>query len=332
MANNSARFSHQPERKTIGAINLVAALFIVATLASFAAPAMASASDRQEDIRMLKQAIADPGNTALLTRLNGEIEKRIASNPGFALHHYVHGWLLSHLGRYAKSAAAYDRASALDPTMSDAWYNAGVALAQLGRDKEALARWNSAIKADPKNVDAWYNAAQTYYNYHQFKSALAYWKKAQALTPNNFEINKKVLQAFNALHERMEAAQARTALITLWRNSQDPHTKALTEFCFDQRDVGKIHIYAYETFEPERKNGRIYTFRLADKNNHVIGLVTLEPARIGAVTGPPWLLGYTRRDRTHVNTNHTYTELPPFETLWSDVEATTRKQFADDVN
>lgn len=307
-------------------------LALVVTLAALAAatPRALAEPPAPPAVQILQRAEADPQNTTLLEQLLGEVDKEVAANPKLAVNHYVHGWLLSHLGRGAEAVTAYDRAAELEPGFADALYNCGVVLSDLGRSDEALAHWNAAAEADPKHIDAYYNAAQTYYNRHQYKDALERWQKALALDPGDFDVQKKVLQAFNGLHERAGATKAREALLALWRDSDDPRVKAMTEFCFDQREVGKVHVYAYETLDPKGDLFYPYTFKLAGPDNRIFGSVRLESSAVIREAGTPYILGFSS-GATHATTRTAYKTLPSYGALWPDVEKIIRKEFASAV-
>jgi|GEM_PF-1677686 len=305
-------------------------LALVLALASFASAAGAATPEEKQATSILERGSADPANAKLLGELLGEIDKQIAAHPDVAIEHYVRGWLLSHLGRREEAVKAYDKAVEIDPKLSDALYNCGVVLSDLGRFEEAIARWDAATKVDPRHIDAYYNAAQTHYNRHQYDEALSRWEKALAVDPGDFDIQKKVLQALNGMGDKARAAKARDALIQMWKTSDDERVRGLREFCFDQKDVGKVHVYAYETFEPKGDLVYHYTFRLTDEKNQLIGAVMLESSAVIRELGTPYLIGYNR-DEKHHSTGHTYAKLPTWEQLWPDVEKVVREAFGDKV-
>ncbi|TNF30967.1 MAG: tetratricopeptide repeat protein [Deltaproteobacteria bacterium] len=311
-------------------LRLLALLALAATLTVAPASASAAVPGDAEALKILERGMADPGNATLLGQLLGEVDREVASHPDAPSAHYARGWLLSHLGRGEEAVKAYDRASALDPKLADALYNCGVVLSDLGRHDEALARWDAATKVDPRMIDAYYNAAQTYYNRRQFKEALERWEQAAALDPGDFGVAKKVLQALNALGDKPRAAKAREALIALWKSAEDERVRGLSEFCFDQRDVGKAHVYIYETFEPKGDLYYVYTVRVAGPQNKLAGAVMLESSAVIRELGTPYVLGFNRNEQHHT-TDRAYKELPSWDLLWPEMEKIIRAEFADVV-
>jgi tetratricopeptide (TPR) repeat protein len=274
----------------------------------------AAGGEEPRAVQILKEAEANEKNRTVLEKCLAQIDREIAARPNLALNHYTRGWLLSRLARPDDAVAAYDRALALDPKLADAAYNAGVVLADMRREEEALKRWDAAVKADPKHVDALYNAGQLRYNRKEFAKALECWSKARLLAPADFGVAKKVLQATNALGDRAAAKKAREAVFEIWRTSQDDQVRKLTEYVFDQFDVGKLHVYAFETFEPKGDLYCVYTFRAAGPDNKIVGTVQLESSKIIREMGTPYILGYTT-GAVHHTTSSTFKELPTYEAL-----------------
>jgi tetratricopeptide (TPR) repeat protein len=300
------------------------------TLAAPGASAQPGGAGASVAAKIMQRGEADPQNPALLVGLLAELDAETAAHPKVALNHRVRGWVLSHLGRREDAVAAYDAAVELDPKQVDALYECGVVLSDLGRFDEAIARWDAAAKVDPRNIDAFYNAAQTHYNRRQYKQALERWRKAQALDPGDFDVAKKILQALNGLGDKRRAAKAREALIAMWRGSDDERVRGLTEFCFDRKDVGEVHVYAYETFEPKGDLYYVYTFRLTGPDDQLVGAVQLESSAITRAAGTPFVIGFNRDD-THHTTDRAYKQLPTREALWPEVEKVIRAEFADAV-
>jgi tetratricopeptide (TPR) repeat protein len=301
---------------------------IILLFCAFLFPAQtAGAAGQPRAIQIIEQAEKNPNDKALLTNSLSEIDREIASAPRLAVNHYVRGWLLSHLGRLEESVVAYDRAVEIDPKFADAYYNAGVVLADLGRTEEALKRWYAATEADPKHVDAYYNAGQVHYNRKEFAKALDRWSKARALAPDDFDIAKKVLQAYNALGDRGAAAKARETVFQIWRTSNNPGVRRLTEYVFDQFDVGATHVYAYETFEPKGDMYYVYTFRVAGANGKLAGSVQLESSAVIREMRTPYILGVTTGNR-HETLSQSFKALPTYDTLRPIVTKIIAERFA----
>jgi len=273
-----------------------------------------SPSQEEPAILILKEAEANKQDRKVLEGCLARIEAETKARPGFGLNHYVAGWILSHLGKLEEAVASYDRAFKNDPKLAAAAYNAGVILAGLGRDNDAVERWEAAIVSAPEDIDALYNLAQLHYNRKDFAAALQSWSKARELAPSDFEIAKKVLQATNALGQRAAAVKAREAVFDLWRTSDDPEVRKLTEYVFDQFDVGTLHIFAFETFEPKGDSYNVYAFKAAGPDNKTVGTVQLESSPSLRDAGTPYIIG-VKAGGEHRTLGMAFKDLPSYDVL-----------------
>ena len=313
----AGRMAEAPVAVISPAWRLVAAGLALVLAAVTAVPVRALKTSRAQEepaLQILREAMGHEQDRAVLESCLARIDGEIQARPGFGLNHYAAGWILSHLGKSEEAVAAYDKAIKADPKIADAAYNAGVILAGLGREAEAARHWEAAIAADPSHIDALYNLGQLRYNGKQFAEALESWSKAHALAPSDFDIAKKVLQATQALGRREAAQQARAAVFAIWKASEDPKVRALTEYVFDQFDVGKLHVYAYETFEPKGELYYVYTFRAAGPDGKVVGTAQLESSTAIRDMGTPYILGVTV-GQDHHTLKDTFKELPSYDVL-----------------
>ncbi|NJR71257.1 MAG: tetratricopeptide repeat protein [Synechococcales cyanobacterium CRU_2_2] len=63
-----------------------------------------------------------------------------------------HGNALSQVQRYAEALAAYDRATALNPSYHQSWFNRGQLLTEMGAYGNALESYDRAIALQPEPV------------------------------------------------------------------------------------------------------------------------------------------------------------------------------------
>lgn len=286
--------------------------------------------------KVLADAEAHANDPGYLGRLLSEFEARLAATKApSAPERYAHAWLLASVGKASDAVAEYDRAFAADPTLTDAGYNAGVALGGLGREAEAIKRFEAVLKVDPKFVDAAYNAGQSYYNLKNFKRALALWSGMRAVAPDDFDLVKKVLQAQNALGDPA-AVETRAALIALRKASREERVRGLKEFCFDQFDVGKAHVLAYETFDVEEPGTAspdlyyVYTYKVVDRSGTTRGSVNLESSTIIREHGTPYILGASL-PKGHKTFTTTFSKRPKLAELKAAVTKLVRSEFASVV-
>ena len=77
-------------------------------------------------------------------------------------------------GRDTDAIAAYNRAIAIDPTISVAYYNRGNLYRDRARQEEAIASYQAAIQHDPKFIFAARSLASIYLKEKNYRAALPY--------------------------------------------------------------------------------------------------------------------------------------------------------------
>jgi tetratricopeptide (TPR) repeat protein len=241
-----------------------------------------------------------------------EIDAVIAKNAKDPDAHYVRGWILSRLGKGDEAIASYDRAFALDKKLASALYNAGVVHAGEGRTKEALAYFDRALKVDPKLVDAAYNAGQVAYNDKDFAKAARFWQVAAKLRPDDFETAKKLVQTYVALDKPRELKKARDKLFEIKKASKEPRIAAMKAYVFDQLDVGRFHIYVYESFDPSGDLAYVYRFDVSI-HDRLLGSINLETSAVIREMGTPFILGMDQNNKHTTFPEHAWKTLPPYK-------------------
>ncbi len=277
-----------------------------ATLDAGAVPAESPA------LEILERAMA--GDRAVRQRALVEVETVLARNDQDAEAHYARGWILSRLDRAEDAVKAYDRAFALDPTLAAAAYNAGVVLSNaLHRDRDGVAHFDRALAADPKLADAAYNAGQAYYNLQDFRTAAERWQAAAALAPDDFQTAKKLVQAYRALGDDAAAARWRDRVFVLRMTSRDPQVAKLKDYVFDQFAVGKLKVFAAETFDTSGDLAYVYRFDVYDGDRR-LGSVNLETSAVIREAGVPYLLGMDKPS-LHRQLGQVWKTLPSYKDL-----------------
>jgi len=281
-------------------------------------PALAGGEAKTKDseaIAILKVAMANEKDLAVLTKALADLDALAVKQPKDADTHYARGWVLSHLGRVEPSVAAYDKAFDLDKTLTSAAYNAGVVLAAGGRNKESLIRFERALAVDPKFVDAAYNAGQGYYNAQEFAKAAERWETVIRLAPNDFEAAKKLVQAYVALGKDAEVAKARERVFALKKAAKVPGLAKMKSYVYDQFDVGAHHVYVYEPFEISGDITYVYKFVVSD-HDRMIGSVTLETRTAMRENAAGYMLGIDKSGGVqHSFRDKIWTTLPAYRVI-----------------
>jgi tetratricopeptide (TPR) repeat protein len=282
---------------------------IVIAALLFCAPA--NAANDSEGIEILRVVMAKEKEPGALDKGLADLDALVGRQPGQAAAHYARGWVLSRLGRADAAVAAYDKAFELDKRLADAPYNAGVVLARAGKQKDAAVYFDRALGADPTHVDAAYNAGQSYYDTKQFATAADRWTTAFQLAPDDFNAAKKIVQAYMALGNDVEAMKAREKVFALKTAAKDPQLAKMKSYVFDQFDVGKYHIYVYEAFDTSGDLAYVYQFQVTERDRP-LGSVNLETSAVIRELGQPYVLGMDKGGR-HTSFSETWKKLPAYK-------------------
>jgi len=274
---------------------------------------------RSPAIEILERAISNEKDPKLLAQALADIDSLLAKDDKNAVAYYARGWVLSRIGKNDDAVAAYDRAYELDSRLADAAYNAGVVLGRTGNHKQAAIRFERALTSNPKHVDAAFNAGQTYYDLGEYARAAGRWEIAAALSPDDFQIAKKLVQAYVALGKADKIRSAREHVIDMWKAHRDPELAKLVSYVYDQFDVGKYHVYAYEAFETKRDQP-IYELKVA-ADDKVVGIVTLEHDAAG------YDVRVSKGRERATDPDHHWKRQPPYKTFKAAALAVIAVQF-----
>ena len=188
---------------------------------------------------LLKEAEHDIDNNQFEAAI-APLQKLLAEKPDIAWAHFQLGYAYTALKRADEARAEYERATALDPKMSEAFLNLGIllsekqpsaAVAPLRRAVEllpaqsrprfllgyALERsgdipgaaesYEAALRLDPRDVESAVHLGELYYNQKKYTEAEAKFRSAIELQPKSPQALLGLAQSLDA-QKRPEAAAA----------------------------------------------------------------------------------------------------------------------------
>ena len=125
---------------------------------------------------------------------------------------------------------------------------------------------------------------------------------ANGKVSGDFDILKKVVQTYYALGKIADGEKARVELVALWRASPDPTTKRLTEYGYDQFEVGATKVMAVVPLVPSKGPVEIVTlFRVVDDKGKATGVViAVEQSEISKSSPTPYVLSIDRAGKYSV--------------------------------
>jgi len=111
------------------------------------------------------------------------VEKAIAMEPNNSRAWFVKGVTLAKLKQPEAAIAAFDQAIGSNPDFGEAWVAKGSALGKLARHPEALAAYDKAISAKPSFYQAWFGKARLYAIQGEAEQAVVALNQAIAIEP-----------------------------------------------------------------------------------------------------------------------------------------------------
>jgi len=163
----------------------------------------------------------------------------------FWLAYSLLGEVYDELRDYEASAAAYERATALNPTSFKDYFNLGRVYRIMKKFSLAVKAYVKACELNPQHFEAHLYTAQTYYQMRDYEGALAYGRRAEELDPNVGEVQKLLGNIYDSRGDYEQAIRSykrsleidgndvavMTALATAYLQSEryEPAKELLTE-------------------------------------------------------------------------------------------------------
>jgi tetratricopeptide (TPR) repeat protein len=150
------------------------------------------------------------------------------------------------------------------------------ALDDAGRYHEALVRYETILSQHPEYVSTRLNAAMAAYDSGQYQKAADHFEVLHKAGPTDWFVIRKLIQC----HERLgndEAVRAYRAKLDTLRQQKDGSLilKSYEGLTRDYIPMGSMHLIGYEFFEP-KKHGRLWLFKLEDRNHATVSTFLLE--------------------------------------------------------
>jgi len=149
-------------------------------------------------------------------------------------------------------------------------------LDEQGRFHEALVRYETVLARHPEFMSTRLNAAMAAYDAGAYEKAKNHFEVLHKYGPGDWFVIRKLIQCNERLGDKEAVELYRKKLDKL--RAQAAGSVVLKRYEGLTRDyipVGTMHLIGYEFFEP-RKHGRLWFFRLEDKNKTPVTAFLLE--------------------------------------------------------
>lgn len=145
-----------------------------------------------------------------------------------------------------------------------------------GRFHEALVRYETILARHPDYMSTRLNAAMSAYDAGEYQKANDHFEVLHKYGSNDWFVIRKLIQCNERLNQTEKVEAYRKKLDEL--RAQKGGSAVLKRYEGLTRDyipVGSMHLIGYEFFEP-KKHGRLWFFKLEDKNKSQVSAFLLE--------------------------------------------------------
>lgn len=176
-------------------------------------------------------------------------------------------------------AMGCDEARGLDPrerAKMQAIFEEGRAYDEAGRYHEALVRYETVLAQHPEFMSTRLNAAMAAYDGGQYDKSRTHFEALHKYHPADWFVIRKLIQCCERLKDKEGSELYRAKLEKLRKQAEGSVLlKKYEGLTRDYIPIGTMHLIGYEFFEP-KKHGRLWFFRLEDKNKAPVTAFLLE--------------------------------------------------------
>jgi hypothetical protein len=147
---------------------------------------------------------------------------------------------------------------------------------EAGQYHEALVRYETILGRHPEFMSTRLNAAMSAYDAGEYQKANDHFEVLHKYGPNDWFVLRKLIQCNERLNKTEQVDEYRKQLDAL--RQQKGGSVVLKRYEGLTRDyipVGSMHLIGYEFFEP-KKHGRLWYFKLEDRNKNQVTAFLLE--------------------------------------------------------
>ncbi len=163
-------------------------------------------------------------------------------------------------------------------------FNDARELDEAGRYHEALVRYETILGLHPEFVSTRLNAAMAAYDSGQYQKAADHFEILHKAGPKDWFVIRKLIQCYERLGRDEQVSIYRAKLEKLRQAKNSVILKSYEGLTRDFIPMGSMHLIGYEFFEP-KKHGRLWLFKLEDKNRETVSTFLLEATAVYDANG-----------------------------------------------
>ncbi len=153
-----------------------------------------------------------------------------------------------------------------------------------GRFHEALVRYETILATHPEFVSTRLNAAMAAYDSGQYQKSADHFEVLHKAGPKDWFVIRKLIQCYERIGRDEQVRIYRAKLDALRQQKESVILKGYEGLTRDYIPMGSMHLIGYEFFEP-KKHGRLWLFKLEDKNRETVSTFLLEASAFHDANG-----------------------------------------------
>ncbi len=130
--------------------------------------------------------VIDSPNKSISNLVNSQ--SLTADTSALSKNYFKRGMEKFSLRDWGEAILLLDKALAINPSFSIAWYNRGKALRYLGDNDQAVSSFNNALTLDPQNIDFLDAKAQLLYDLQNWSESIKIWDQILNIQPSNYKV------------------------------------------------------------------------------------------------------------------------------------------------
>ncbi len=173
--------------------------------------------------------------SGLFDKRRGELQAKIAAEPGVAEHLKELGNLFFGAQRFTEAIEQYVKALEVDPKHHKSLYNMGNAWYKLNEFEKAIHYWHKAIEVKPDFEHAYFNLGYHYYNKGFYQEAIQSLLDAAKINPNAADTQYYLAMSYQQTKRDQIAVETFRRAIVLSPEEADYHY-GLGNSCYELDD------------------------------------------------------------------------------------------------
>ncbi len=164
-----------------------------------------------------------------------KLNQAVSVNKSFSLGYSLLGEIYMKMQQYDNSAAAYEKATELNPWSFKDFFNLGRVYELMERFAEAVKAYGRAVELEPQDLQANIGVARSYYKIDDYPNASRFAEQAEQLAPNDSEVHELLGDIYGKTNDYEQAIPSYKRALELDSNNPDIMTSLAVAYLKTKR-------------------------------------------------------------------------------------------------